>query len=479
MKIRHIFKTFLMALPLIGAGACSDEVSSIGGSLVANEAEVVVDTITINLNASSVFEDSFDGRSTVKMLGRINVPEYGALDCSYVSRLMCSSRLAVPDSITLNDVDSMRCVLTVPRGQLTGDSLAPQQLKVYALNKSLPENITSSFDPKGYYDRSTLLGVKGYTLSTLSKKDSLFYKDSSIQIPVKMPDGMAQKVFAAYRDPAKVKDIFSWPANFEKYFHGIYVEQNFGNGCIGLISSTRFYLYWHRPVQNYVKKDDDSGEYHYVTSIVRDSTCVFASQPEVLSSNRVKYTASQSLQELVNAGKTIITTPGGYHVKYAFPLNELRQRYEGKLNRLSVISQVAIEIPAQAVKNNYGLSVAPTLLMVKASDYQKFFDEQKVPDNKTSFYASYDSTNQKYSFAALRNYVKGLLESGEEIKPEDLEFVLVPVSLTTETSSSSYGYGSTTYVTGCSPYIGRPTMTALDMQKAKIYFTFTRQMSDL
>lgn len=105
---------------------------------------------------------------------------------------MCATKMNIPDSITVNDIDSIRMVLTVPRGSLTGDSLAPQQLKVYRLTRQLPSDINSAFDPDGYYDPSSPLGVRSYTLSALSMNDSLFKKQESIRIPIMLPKKMAR-----------------------------------------------------------------------------------------------------------------------------------------------------------------------------------------------------------------------------------------------------------------------------------------------
>ncbi len=470
MKIKSLYAAAAALLPFAMLCSCEDNVSPIGGSLVNGEVTITVDTLEMKINATSILEPEFDSRTQTKLLGRINVPQYGSLDCSFVSQLMCATAMNIPDSITVNDVDSMRMVLTVPRGSLTGDSLAPQQLKVYQLTKQLKPEINSSFNPEGYYDPSNPLGVKSYTLSALSMNDSMFQVQKNISIPIMMPKKLAQDVFTAYRDKP---EIFQWPQTFAQYFPGVYVEQNFGNGCVGVISSMKFYTYWHYIKQVYQKKDDDSGEYHYVPTLMRDSVCLFSSQPEVLSANRVTYKVSDYLKNLANSGKSIITTPGGYYVNLRFPAQELLDKYNKDLYRMAVVSKLTFEIPAEAVENDYGLSAAPHLLLVKSSERESFFKENKIPDGKTSFYAPYNSVNKSYSFTGMREYILNIIENGTTVKPEDMEFSLVPVIVSTEDVA---GYTSTTtYVTRCAPYIGRPTVTQLDTDHAIICFSFSRQ----
>lgn len=481
MKLSKAIKYLLSVLPAIAFCSCEDKVSEIGGSLVNGEVLIVADTISANLQPTTSLTSTLDARSQSKLLGRINVPQYGSLDCAFVSQLMSATKMNIPDSITANDVDSMRLVLTVPRGSLTGDSLAPQQLTVYRLNKILPTDLNNTFNPveEGYVDKSdknAVLGVKSYTLSNLSLNDSLFKIGASIRIPINLGKDMALKYFNMYRDSATA-GIFQQPATFAKEFPGVYVEQNFGNGCVGLVNTLSFYTYWHYNAQVYTKKEGTTNEYEYVTKVMRDSVCLFASQPEVISANLINFEVADYLKNMVADGKHILTTPGGYTVNFKFPANDLIRDYDEDLARLSVISSMSMEIPAKAVENDYGIGTAPYILMVRKDKQEEFFAQNKVPDGLTSFSAEYDSDNESYKINGLRSYILELIEKyrkGEKIEDKDTEFALIPVIIDTETVENYYS-APTVYVTRCAPYIGRPTMTEFDMDKAKIYFYFSRQ----
>ena len=76
----------------------------------------------------------------------------------------------------------------------------------------------------------------------------------------------------------------------------------------------------------------------------------------------------------------------------------------------------------------------------------------------------------------MRTYILDLLKK-EKLTDEDLDFTILPVSLTYETNSDYYG-SSTSYVTKCSPYTIKPTMTRLHTDKATIVFTFSSQLLD-
>ena len=466
MKLNIKSALFALATSAMLIG-CNDDVPTTGSDLVQGEVTIYVDSLTMKLNSASVYEETFDSRAVTKLLGKLRVEQYGNLDCSFVTQLMAATSMEVPDSITVESVDSMRLIFTVPRGQFTGDSLAPQQLTVYRLIDQLPADINSSYDPTGHYN-TTPLGSRTYTVSALSQAgDSLLPQTKNIRIPVMMPKDLAIETFKQYRENPSV---FQWPASFNKYFPGIYVEQSFGNGCVANITKVQAFTYWHRPEMRYIKVD---GEYGYHPVIVRDSVCLFASVPEVLSSNNIRYTVSEKIRNDVGNGAKIITTPGGYHVDFTFPYEEIFDIYHKQNSELSVISTLSLSIPAQAIENNRNIGAAPYLLMVLKKDLDQFFSKNKLPDQLTSFSASYNKEKKRYMFPALRTYLLNLLEK-KEIKPEDIEFTLIPVEITTEDVSDYYG-NTTPTVVGCTPYTIAPTMTRLDMDRAVVTFAFSQQ----
>lgn len=462
-----------------GLLSCQDDMTTIGGSLTKGEVTITLDSLTLDARGSSEWVERYDSRTITKLLGRLAVPEYGSLECSFVSQMLSVNSLSIPDSIPEADVDSMRLLLGVGRGNLTGDSLTPQQLRVYRLPDVIPDTISSDFDPEKYYgSKGTLYGTRSYTLSNISMSDSVFKQLAYIPISVKLHEqgkdeaSFAREVFRMYRnnDP-----VFAWPQSFNDWFHGLYVEQNFGNGCVGNISMMEAYIYWHR--KQLVAENRDSNRVEYIERIVRDSVCVFAAQPEVVSSNNIHYTPAESLCELA-AEKAVVTSPGGYIANIHFPVDTLLARYNAHKTELAVVSALTMSIPAKVVKNDYDIAQAPSILMVRKKDRDAFFRDNKIPDNITSFTADYNSTTGCYEFSGLRQYLINLLEdiaAGKPYDPADQEFSLIPVALTTESVKNPYTGSTTTYVLRCARYIGAPTMTELDTEHATVRFLFSTQ----
>ena len=114
--------------------------------------------------------------------------------------------------------------------------------------------------------------------------------------------------------------------------------------------------------------------------------------------------------------------------------------------------------------------------MVLKSEKESFFANNKVPDNKTSFYATYDSTNKCYKFTGLRTYLLDMLDAyGEkgEIPAEKYTFMIIPVDVETEVINSYYD--QSTLVTSMTPYMSAPSMALLNLKESKVTLTFTKQ----
>lgn len=455
-----------ISLPMLLA-SCQDDISGIGESVSRGEVVINIDSVGFKLNGRSVAAPVIDSRSTTNMLGRLSIPEYGDLRCSFVSRLISISELSIPDSITADSISHFRMILNIPRGQVTGDSLAPQRLKVYELTKQLPDAINNQFDPTGYYSESSLLGTRSYTASAVALGDSAYTKLTSIPLSIEMPLEKGKKVFEEYRNnPA----TFAWPASFAKFFPGIYVENDFGKGCVFNISNVKFNLYWRKRIKTSAVIDSVTTQ---VDKIVTDSLTVFATAPEVLSSNNISLTPSSAVTDAIARGEVMMQSPAGYNVEINFPAQEIIDEYSKQSSNLSIVNNLTLSIPVEHTSNDMGIDLPPYMLMVKRSELDEFFAKNKTPDDKTSFWGAYSSADKSYTFTSMRDYIVELIKAGGQVKPEDMEFTLVPVSISTETSSS--GSATQNFVTACVPYLARPTLCRLLLDKAKIKFTFSSE----
>lgn len=459
----------VMAALTIGIlASCEDEVSQTGGSLFNNEVQITVDSLTIDIAANSVATTAIDTKSTSNLLGRLDIADYGNLTASYVTQFLAASDLIIPDSIPVNRLDSTKLILTMPRSGIIGDSLAPQKLTVFRLNRQLPADIKSDFNPAGYFDASDPVSSKNYTLSSINLSDSAFYSNQYLNLSVNLPKQWGIDAFNAYRNNP---EIFQWPSSFCKEFPGLYITQSFGRGAMANVDVAKVLVYYHYYVERTVVEDQLA-----VKKVIemKDSAALFTSAPEVLSSTIFRYTESDYIRSLIASGKKLIVAPIGYNLDIVFPARKLLESYQNSNHTLSVINNLILNIPAAPVNNSYGLLPPANVLLIKKSEKDDFFANNKIPDNLSSFMGTYSSANGRYEFTSMREYLVGLVEKGGQITEDDVLFELIPVSVKTEVVTNSDG-SKTSYITSVTPYIASPVMAELYPDRAKMVFTYTHQ----
>lgn len=456
-----LFGTFAALYALMSATSCSDTTKEIGSTLIQEESEVVIHN-EFNVTGHTTPNQRIESRTIVQLLGDISAQGYGNFTSDFVCQFMPASKL-VTEGVTADDIDSMKLILAYPNGGYVGDSIAPMGLEVFLLDKQLPSPIFSTLDPEEYCDtKKAPLASKIYVGNAQGENDSirgLSYREIKIDLPLRL----ARDLFNLY---VENPSAYAFPANFAKYFPGIYVRNSFGSGRITQIQRTNIIMYYHT-----VGTDSEGKEV-----INRFEGNYFAVTPEVISNNNINFTIDPSLQAEIDGGANIIVAPVGRDIELTFPIADVIDYYLANRGPLSVVNTLSMEIPAETITNDYGIEPPASLLLVLSAKKEEFFLNNSLNDDKTSFLANYNSATKSYSFTGLRNYFLNMFDqynASGRIKPEDVTFTLTPVAVTTENTSS--GYTSSVYVSAITPYIGKPAMVRLDLDKADITFQFSKQ----
>ncbi|MDE5942280.1 MAG: DUF4270 domain-containing protein [Muribaculaceae bacterium] len=449
---------FGAAVAVAASAVCScDDSSNIGGSLVQDESAVVI-ADEFEVTGRTVVNPRVQSRSVTQVLGRLKADGYGNFSSDFVTQFMPSMSIDV-ENMTVNNIDSMKLMMFVSVGSLVGDSIAPMGLEVYRLNKQLKAPMYSNDDPSGYYDPADKLGERIYVCNALGATDSvkaLSYR----MIDVKLPDQLARDFINLY---VTNPEVYAYPSLFANHFPGIYVKNTYGSGRVVSITNTMIRMYYH------TTSTDSEGK----ETVTRYYGNYFAVTPEVVLNNNISYTIDSDLQARIDDGENIIIAPVGRDVEMVFPVDAIIQYYKENAGSLSVVNTLSLDIPAEAIENEFGIEPPENLLMVLSDKREDFFKNGELTDDVTSFYATYDAENNRYRFSGLRSYLLEMLKK-EDLTPADYTFSLTPVSVETETSSSGY-YGSTTYVSAINPYIGAPSMVKLDFDNALVTFSFSKQ----
>jgi hypothetical protein len=440
--------------------SCGDS-ENVGSSIIQDEVEIVV-TDGFTVTGHSVDNSRIQSRTITQLLGSIDATGFGSFSSDFVTQFMPAGTIDTT-GVTVNDIDSLKLMLAVPNGGYVGDSITPMGLRVYRLTKQLPSPIYSDFDPKDYYDASKPISSKIYTCSALGMADSL--SDYSYRfVYCDLPVELGRDLFSAYRaNPA----AYQSPTAFADVFPGLYITNSYGSGRVIKIAGNSMSLYYHKTV-----KSESTG---------RDSTysCVgnyYAVTPEVVTNNNISFAMSDVLRRRAAAGEALVVAPAGLDVEIEFPIKQLLESYRANQGNLTVVNTLTFSVPVELITNTYGIAPPPDLLMVLSAKKDEFFQNNKVTDNQYSFYASYDSTNRRYLFSSLRNYFTTMLEQSQsgEISADDYTFTLTPVSVETETYTTS-SYSTAYYISAIVPYIDTPAMAVLKLKDAKITLTYSKQ----
>ncbi len=455
--MKSILYSLSTALMMLLAVACDDS-SAIGNSLADESITIVVDS-NFTVTGSTRLNPVVQSRTLSQLIGKLDAKGYGRITSDFVGQFMPSLALDTAN-FKPEQLDSVKMFMYMARNNFVGDSLVPMGIDVYRLTKDLPYPIYSDFDPTGYYDPSNKLCSTVYTASTRNEPDSIA-KLSGVYTSMRLPNSFGRELYSAYlNNPAD----FSNPELFAKnVFKGVYIRTSYGSGRITDFNPTSIRYYYHKEEWN-----EDSARYEkkiYVGDY-------FAITPEVVVNNSIHYEIAPELKAMVAAGENVIAAPVGYELEMRFPAPEVLASYKKYSDRLSVVNSLTMRIPVEIIENDHDIVPPPYILMVLKSKKDEFFSKNKLTDNITSFYASYDETNKCYNFSGLRGYMTNLLEKSE-ITEDDYMFVITPVQVNLEAQSNS-GYGQTSYVeSSIVPYVSTPSMAKFLFDKAKIKLTFS------
>jgi hypothetical protein len=464
--MKYTFLSIIAALLLFSFAACDDS-TTVGNSLTGSAVTIVVDS-DFTVTGSTVENPVVQSRTISQLLGKINADGFGSIYSDFVAQFMPSLALDT-DSTSAADIDSVKLFLQMTRDSFVGDSLVPMGLEVYRLTDDLPYPIYSDYDPTGHYDPIPLAATS-YIASSMNEPDSV-QELTNLYVSVPLPVSFGRELYNAYvNDPSSFADpeVFT-----NKVFKGLYVRSTYGAGRISNFTITSIRLFYHK-----VEWDADSAA--YITNKYNGD--YFAVTPEVVVNNNIRYSMSDKLRDMMAAGDQVLAAPAGTEIELRFPGPELLASYGRYGTDLRVLNSLTFEIPVDSIANDNQIGPPPYALLILKKDKDKFFANNSLTDNITSFYATYDSSTGSYSFTSMRDYLL-YLQGLDTVTEDDYTFVLTPVQVnfeSTATSSSSYYYyyyygsSSSSYVESTIvPYVSTPAMARVRLSDAKIKLTFS------
>lgn len=446
MKAKYIG---ILSLALLSIFGCDDNTGTLGMGMLPDSDGLSAHTASFDVTTYSVEAEQVFSKTSTGYIGRFTDPDFGYYESSFLSELNCTDDYIFPavykESADGTSGTGMMAGDTVVSVSLVlyykswfGDSLNACRMSVYELNdewlndrKTADNYRYTDFDITKYYDPNKLLGRKAYSAydatipdsvrnATDSYGNSIYYPYVAFRLDKEQYGNRILKLNREYQEGKN--DYFKNAENFiNKVFKGIYAKSDYGDGTILYIDRVdlqmqfRFHYVDEETGLALKKKSDDENGKAGEDSLYYSTATVFASTKEVVQAN--KFTNSDKLKErLKETDWTYIKSPAGIFTEAVLPYDEI---YKELAN--DTLNAVKLTFTNYHQNDNYefSMSAPDNVLLIRKSDYKKFFTENQLPDNITSYTVAHNNiaTNQ-YTFSNIARLVTSCIGIKNTAKAE-------------------------------------------------------------
>ena len=339
-----------------------------------------------------------------------------------------------------------------------GDSLNACRMSAYELNTALDyDHRYTDLDPKQYYDESGLLGRVAYSAYDASIPDSVRNETDSYgnstytpYVAFKLPNKEfgEERILKPYREHPeyfKGSDAF-----IDNVFKGVYLTTDQGDGTVLYAYRVDLQMQFHFFYVNdttgvKLQKKDGTDSTYYSTQTL------FASTKEVTQINRFfndTISVNSVRQKAAETGHTYLKSPAGIFTQATLPYDDI---YNQLANDTLNGARLTFTNYRQESKYDFSMDTPGEVLLVRKKDYRKFFENNEVPDDITSYVATHNAeeTNQ-YTFGNIARLVSYCINEKKQAREaagdawdeekwmEENEWdkvLLIPVVVTTSNDS--------------------------------------------
>ncbi len=432
-----------IAMMTIAIFSCSEDTTTVGNTLTNDVDKFVITSDTFNITTRSIVADSVLSRSSYSYLGRMKDPETG----SYISANYTTQFTVLEDEDYFIDKDSLlsfdedgnvladSCFINLVVQSYTGDSLAAMKMTMTEMAKPIQENqfYYTNFDPeaKDYLRKDGIVKKKMYSIADLTLSDSLrnLRRNGSLYETIRIPlnDPYTDKNGITYNNYGTyiMRKFYEHPEYFKSsqvfarnVCPGFYFQTVDGLGQIAEILYTQIEVNYHYKLDSLILLDEET----------------FNGTEEVLQTNLFSSDIENIKRLAANESHTYLKAPEGIFTEITLPIEEIKSGHETdtiasakivfrRMNDTSDLSDVILQEPQN-------------LLMIARDSLYSFFEERNLPNNKTSYLATYSSSKNSYTFSNI----SGLINHMYARRGKDANWnkaVLVPVQVTTTSASAT------------------------------------------
>jgi hypothetical protein len=425
MKSYSIILLFLLSLFVF---SCKDNLTDIGSGTQSASDQINIGTDTFHLNTQVVFVDSIFSRPDSFLLGSYYDTKFGSTNAEILAQVNCPvgfkfPPLSVPDSASIELLYST----------WFGNQYSPMDVNIYQLNKSTFDYSSlypTNLDPSVYTDQSIKLSERVFTAKDANKTRT---DTNSIVFP--LPVSFVQNFFNKYKITG-----FPSTSDFLSYFKGMYIKASYGAATLMNIGEVDMKYYYH---YTYTTKNVYGGD----STVTVNNNIYFPANSEVRQVNRFIHPDRSTVVKPADS-LNYVSSPANLNTVISIPLNKIQKRMNaGIANKKLTINSANLKV--EIVQIDVDTLRAPTtssMLLVKRSALQRFFNNDELPSDTCSVLASHtvalvvgttDVYEDYYSYSITKLIANELAiaKQNKTTPPENLDLVLVPVQATYNTSS--------------------------------------------
>lgn len=414
--------------------SCTEHTGSLGIPPANESLETSV--AIYDVYSSSMKLDTIKARSIASYLGSIYDPETnGKITGNFATQFAIMEDLKYfppADSITSRDAEGNPCcdsvLLQLNFDTYFGDVNTPLKIAIYPLDANNPLCEDSVYYINTDLKKYIRPGFENKPIATkvFTAWDRIHGSDPSvttegsypsIRIPMPLSEGnnIMSKYFEYVEDNKGLSPDKHVNHNFDDSYHfirnvmpGYYAEIVNGEGVMVRVFVDALYLIYNARVFN--------------DSIVEDvpSYTVFAGTPEVVQS--CQFSQSDVNELLQDQSCTWLKTPAGVCTEISLPIDDIFST--DHVN--DSISRIELKMSRyNKTQTGEHFGIPRKLLMVRKSEVNRFFTNNKTPDGYTSYLASFEPAYNTYSFSnigqmamfmykerlnAVNDYIKNVLK---------------------------------------------------------------------
>jgi hypothetical protein len=430
---------------MLVVGCKEDNSASAGAStLPEDDIRVLSDTFAVASQidtcvAISLTPDSF-------LLGECET-HFGTIKADILTQLACPEGFSYPHNVvngekdySLLEVDSVCLYLYYDNWY--GDGNSPLGIAVYEMdlqslqeNASYPNNI-KLLDYCSMADSTRILHDSKIIIPTIPA-DSSYSSLTESYVPtirIKLSDEFAQRFI-------RIKD-FSTQQAFNKLFKGLYLCTDFGGSNVLYIRDITMTVFYHFTMSRPQMSD----------TVIHDTRAFYANE-EVRQVNRYTYPKRQSILDTYRGVKdtNYIVSPANIYTELTVRMDSIYNRIDNQLGDTAAY-RVYVNKADLTVDVLYSDSVtgrprdswdkpASYMMLIQKDKMDAFFSENKTPSDSFAIVAPLSATQDTldnvyyhYSYNLSKMLTRHIRS---EQKADELTFVLVPVAVSTNSSSGS------------------------------------------